>query len=178
MSGPETGVLIVPPLEVQAFAAPLRQRGAPETWAHIPAHITLLYPFAPPRTVDRALPRLRRALAPVRPFGVTLDRYGRFPKAIFLEPSDPLPLIALHDRLAAAFPEYPVYAGEFGPGLHPHLTLLHSEDGSALEQTDLPPAPSFTFVVDRVAVYAGATPVPGFAAPFIPLSVVRLGPLR
>jgi len=171
----ETGVLIVPPLEVQAFAAPLRQRGNPASWAHVPAHITLLYPFAPPDLVDRSLPRLRRALATVRPFSVTLDRYGRFPTAVFLEPADPRPLIDLYARLATAFPEYPAYAGEFGPGLHPHLTLAHSEDGSGLLDLALPHAPSFTFTVDRLVVYAGSADL---AVPFIPLAVARLGRAR
>jgi 2'-5' RNA ligase len=168
----ETAVLIVPPFEVQAFAASLRPRDPPGRWSHVPAHITLLYPFAPPEDTDRSLPRLRRALAPVRPFAVTLDRYGRFPTAIFLEPADPRPLIDLYGHLAAAFPEYPAYGGEFGPGLHPHLTLAHSEDGLGLHELALRPAPSFTFRVDRLVVYAGA---PDSSAPYVPLAVVGLG---
>ena len=138
----------------------------------MPAHITLLYPFAPPEDTDRSLPRLRRALAPVRPFAVTLDRYGRFPTAVFLEPADPRPLIDLYGHLAAAFPEYPAYGGEFGPGLHPHLTLAHSEDGLGLHELALRPAPSFTFRVDRLVVYAGA---PDSSVPYVPLAVVGLG---
>jgi 2'-5' RNA ligase len=168
----ETAVLIVPPFEVQAFAASLRPRDPPGRWSHVPAHITLLYPFAPPEDTDRSLPRLRRALASVRPFAVTLDRYGRFPTAIFLEPADPRPLIDLYARLAAAFPEYPAYGGEFGPGLHPHLTLAHSEDGIGLHELALRPAPSFTFRVDRLVVYAGA---PDSSAPYVPLAVAGLG---
>ena len=173
MSTPlETAVLIVPPFEVQAFAASLRPRDPPRRWFHVPAHITLLYPFAPPEAIDRSLPRLRRALAPIRPFAVTLDRYGRFPTAIFLEPADPRPLVDLYEHLAAAFPEYPAYGGEFGHGLHPHLTLAHSEDGLGLHELALRPAPSFTFLVDRLVVYAGA---PDASAPYVPLAVARLG---
>jgi len=173
MSTPlETAVLIVPPFEVQAFAAALRPRDPPRRWSHVPAHITLLYPFAPPEDTDRSLPRLRRALAPVRPFDVTLDRYGRFPTAVFLEPADPGPLIDLYGHLAAAFPEYPAYGGEFGRGLHPHLTLAHSEDGIGLHELASRPAPSFTFRVDRLVVYAGA---PYTSVPYVPLAVARLG---
>ncbi|MBM3120921.1 MAG: 2'-5' RNA ligase family protein [Chloroflexi bacterium] len=168
----ETAVLIVPPFEVQAFAAALRPRDPPSRWTHVPAHITLLYPFAPPQAIDESLPRLRRALGRVRPFPVTLDRYGRFPTAVFLEPADPRPLVDLYGHLAAAFPEYPAYGGEFGPGLHPHLTLAHSEDGLGLHELALRPAPSFTFLVDRLAVYAGA---PDASVPYVPLAVAHLG---
>jgi 2'-5' RNA ligase len=132
----------------------------------------MLYPFAPPESLDAALPRMSRALAPVRPFPVTLDRYGRFPTAVFLEPADPRPLIDLYARLSAAFPESPAYGGEFGPGLHPHLTLVHAEEGVDLAGPVLPAAPSFTFLVDRLVVYAGA---PEANVPYVPLAVVRLG---
>lgn len=168
----ETAVLIVPPFEVQAFAAPLRRKSMPDRWMHVPAHLTLLYPFAPPAEVDGALPRLRQALSSLPPFDVTLDRYGRFPTAIVLEPADAQPLLNLHRRLAAAFPEYPIYGGEFGHELRPHLTLAHSEDGSGLHDLILPPAPAFTFRVDRLFVYAGD---PQAAVPFVPLTVVSLG---
>lgn len=171
----ETAVLILPSFEVQAFAAPLRRKAMPDRWMHVPAHLTLLYPFAPPGEVDGALPRLRDAMASVAPFDVTLDRYGRFPTALVLEPSDPRPLLDLHRRLAAAFPEFPIYGGEFGHELRPHLTLAHSEDGAGLNDLVLPPAPAFTFRVDRLWVYAGD---PQAAVPFVPLAIAPFGPER
>ena len=167
----ETAVLILPPHEVQRFAAPIRQALMPERWMQVPAHLTLLYPFAPPGELDLVMPRLRQALQDVRPFDVTLDHYGRFPNAVFLEPADPAPLLDLHRRLAAAFPEYPVYRGEFGPAIRPHVTLAYSEDGSTLLEPVLPPAPSFTFRVDRLFVYAGD---PQASVPYTPLAVAHL----
>ncbi len=137
-----------------------------------PAHLTLLYPFVPPDEVGQAMPRLRRALAAAKPFDVTLDRYGRFPNAVFLEPAEAQALIDLHRRLAAAFPEYPVYGGEFGHAFRPHLTLAHSEDDAGPPDPVLPPAPSFTFRVDQVFVLVGD---PEAAVPYVPLAAARLG---
>jgi 2'-5' RNA ligase len=168
----ETAVLIIPPSEVQRFAAPIRRQAMPGCWMQVPAHLTLLYPFAPPDEVDQAMPRLRQALAAVEPFDVTLNRYGRFPAAAFLEPAEPQPLLDLHHRLAAAFPEYPIYGGEFGPALRPHLTLAQSDDESGLSDLALPAAPAFTFRVDRLFVYAGD---PQAAVPYVPLAVAVLG---
>ncbi len=171
----ETAVLIVPPFEVQAFAAPLRRKAMPDHWMHVPAHLTLLYPFAPLADVDDMLPRLRQALSSLSPFSVTLDRYGRFPTALVLEPADPQPLFDLHRLLAATFPEYPIYGGEFGHELRPHLTLAHSEDGTVLDDLVLPPAPVLTFRVDRLWVYAGDSKA---AVPFVPLAIAGFGPAR
>jgi 2'-5' RNA ligase len=168
----ETAVLIIPPHEVQCFAAPLRRQAMPERRMQVPAHITLLYPFAPPAAINAALPRLRRVLAEGEPLDVTLDRYGRFPNAIFLEPAKPQSLLDLHDRLALAFPEYPIYSGEFGHTFRPHLSLASSDDTSKPLELALPPVPSFTFRVDRVFVFAGD---PQAAVPYLPLAVVPLG---
>jgi 2'-5' RNA ligase len=168
----ETAVLIIPPFEVQRFAAPIRQQAMPDRWMQVPAHITLLYPFALPAEVDQTMPRLHQALEAVSPFDVTLDRYGRFPTAVFLEPTEAQSLRALHGRLAAAFPEYPVYGGEFGRAFRPHLTLAQSEDESSPPDLVLPPVPSFTFRVDRLFVYAGD---PQAAVPYVPLTVASLG---
>ena len=168
----ETAVLIIPPFEVQRFAAPIRREAMPEHWMQAPAHLTLLYPFVPPDEVSQAMPRLRQALSAAAPFDVTLDRYGRFPTAVFLEPSEPQPLLDLHRHLAAAFPEYPIYGGEFGHAFRPHLTLAHSEDESSPPDPILPPAPSFTFRVDRVFVFVGD---PEAAVPYVPLAAALLG---
>jgi 2'-5' RNA ligase len=167
----QSAVLIVPPHSVQAFAAPLRRRFQPDTWMHIPAHITLLVPFAPPERLDDAVHRLEGALAKAPPFRVTLDHYGRFPKATFLEPREPQPILDLYRRLAAAFPEYPVYEGEYGRDLSPHLTLARFETESDVRAFTMPPAPTLTFTVDRLTVYTGSPDEP---IPFVPQAVLPL----
>jgi 2'-5' RNA ligase len=170
--GLQTAVVIVPPYEIQAFAVPLRQRYQPRTWIHIPAHITLLFPFVPPEEIDVATRRLVTAAREARPFPVALDHYGRFERAVFLEPADPAPLSLLHQRLAAAFPDFPVYAGEHGTELHPHLTIAELDDTVQAADLSLPAPPEMTFLVDRLFVYLGD---PEVSVPFVPRSMVFLG---
>jgi len=167
----QSAILIVPPNPVQAFAAPLRRRFQNDTWMQIPAHITLLVPFAPPSRLDEAIPRLEGALADEAPFSVTLDHYGRFPTAIFLEPRDAQAILGLYRRLAAVFPEYPIYEGAYGRDLVPHLTLARFEADSDIQRITLPSAPELTFAVDRLAVYTGSPEEP---TPFVPQAVLPL----
>lgn len=169
----ETALLIVPPKEVQVFSFPIREAyDADALDQNLPAHITLLYPFVPPEEVESAAEKLRTILAEVAPFEVTLDRYGQFDDALFLEPADPEPILALHARLAGAFPDFPAYEGEHGAALHPHLTLARFDDPSQAEAIQLPTAPSFTFLVDKLHIYLGS--IEG-EEPFIPRAVIPLG---
>ncbi len=151
----EQSALVIPsPPDVQLFAARLQSTVGENV---IPAHITLLLPFAPPARLDGALERLADVCRELNPFEITLDRYGCFPTTVFLEPSDPTPILHLFRRLTAAFPEYPPYAGEFGAELRPHLTLVHSDDPAAIQRLVLPPVPSFTFKADHLDVYVGVS---------------------
>ncbi len=78
----------------------------------------------------------------------------------------------LHHRLSQAFPEYPVYGGEHGAELHPHLTLARFEDPEKADHIELPPVPSFSFSVDKIHLYLGSIEDD---TPFIPRAVIPLG---
>jgi 2'-5' RNA ligase len=169
----ETALLILPPREVQVFSYPLREAYDSEAaGSQLPAHITLLYPFVPPDKIEGTIPRLKKLLEDCPPFELTLDRYGRFEETIFLEPSDPKPILRLYEFLAQEFPEFPIYRGEHGPDLHPHLTLARSEDPTVLAAVELPPAPSFTFRVEKLHLYLGSSDP---EIPFVPRAVIQLG---
>lgn len=104
----------------------------------IPPHVTLLYPFyAPPETDVAVLERIRVAVAVSAPWEATfatLESFGE--ETFFLAPSDPEPFIALTRRLQAAFPELPLYEGEFQK-IVPHLTVLKaSRAGTPDEAAD------------------------------------------
>ena len=169
----ETALLIVPPKPVQVFSFPLRERYDTEAFDNsVPAHLTMLYPFVPPDLIESTVVKLKAVCSEVPPFEVTLDRYGQFEGTLFLEPSNPEPILNLYHRLAEAFPEYPVYGGEHGPELHPHLTLAQVESEAEAAKIELPPVPSFTFNVDKLHLYLGSTEDD---TPFIPRAVIPLG---
>ncbi len=145
--------LVVP---VPPGTAPLADAlGGRPAIQRIPPHLTLLYPFAPPRRLEAAISILERVCAEIDPFPITLNRYGRLEKALVLEPEDSEPLLRLFRKLAAAFPQYPPYGGTYGPDLRPHLTLAEYRSADDLERLTLPPAPSLTFTVDRLHIFTG-----------------------
>jgi 2'-5' RNA ligase len=168
----ESALLIVPPRKVQAFAYPLRESYDTASFEHMPAHITLLYPFVPPGEIDQAVQRLTPICAGFPPFELTLDRYGRFSDTLFLEPTNPEAILDLYKLLVAAFPNYPPYEGDHGQELRPHMTLARFDDPAKGDAIELPPTPSFTFVVKQLHIYVGSI---GDEAPFIPRALVPLG---
>lgn len=166
----ESAIVIIPPHDVQAFAAPWRERYARDG---LMAHITLLYPWVPPQEVDDALPHLRDECAHIEPIEVNLNRTSVFPGGVYvLEPSPAAPVLGLIAKLAAAFPDYPPYGGQFGEDIRPHLTLADLQEAEDAPELDLPPVPDFHFKVDRVHVLIGSHPP---VAPWIPHWVVPLG---
>jgi 2'-5' RNA ligase len=168
----QTSLLILPPPQVQAFAAPLRERYSPVSFVQGPAHLTLFYPFVAPKDVDRSVKRLFELCEVVDPFEVTLDRYNSFETAQLLVPSDPEPIISLHKYLFSEFPEFPPYEGTFGVNLVPHLTLATFESQDEADNIQLPPPPKFTFMIRNLYLYLGPSDE---RIPWIPIAIIPLG---
>jgi 2'-5' RNA ligase len=167
----QTALLIVPPVEVQIFAAPLREKYAGESFIQGPAHITLFFPFVEAEKVTYAKERIIALCSTLNPFNLTLDHYGRFETAHFLALKDETPLLSLHQALFNEFPDYPPYEGKYGPDLTPHLTLASQENQMEADAVILPPVPSFTFTVDSLHLYLG--PAEG-RIPWIPVALIPL----
>ena len=90
----------------------------------VPAHVTILFPFAPPGRLGAAeLIRLGELFAVVPAFDVRLDHTEWFGTSVlWLGPEDPAPFRELTARVFAAFPDYPPYEGRFEDAV-PHLTI-------------------------------------------------------
>jgi 2'-5' RNA ligase len=168
----QTALLIVPPPDVQAFAAPLRKKYAPDVNMQGPAHITLFFPFVSPEEIPSSMKILNSLCSRVPPFQLKLDRYGHFEATQYLAPADPEPILSLHRLLSTAFPDCLPYEGQHGTELVPHLTLTHYENPTDVEKIILPPTPSFTFMVDRLHLYVGP---PEGNIPLIPVAIIPLG---
>ena len=160
----ESALIIVPPKPVQAFSYALREEYDPDSFAKVPAHFTIFYPFVAAEQSDETAEVLGPICAKHPAFDVTLEKYGQFEDVVFLEPSDPEPLIALYKSLAEAYPDY---ARE---DFHPHLTLGRAKDPS---QIPMPDPPSFTFSVDSIRIYVGSPE--DQVAPYIPRLTIPLG---
>ena len=160
----ESALLIIPPKPVQAFAYSLREEYDPDSFAKVPAHFTIFYPFVSADQSDEAAEVLGPICAKHSAFEVALERYGQFEDVVFLEPTDPAPLIELYESITEAYPEY---ARE---DYHPHLTLGRAKDPSTIP---LPDTPSFTFPVDSIRIYVGSPE--DLTAPYIPRLTIPLG---
>lgn len=90
----------------------------------IPAHATLLYPFAEPASIDG---KVRGHVAAVvgrhRAWRLTLAGLGRWPDALYATVEPDAPLRGLQADLAAAFPSLPLY-GDTGIRFEPHVTVV------------------------------------------------------
>jgi 2'-5' RNA ligase len=97
--------------------------------AGMPAHITLLYPFAPAAAVE--LKVVRGVAVGVEPFAFSLAAVREWPGGVvYLEPEPSEPFVELTNRLVERFPAYPPYGGVHDAVI-PHLTVVHTEDGAA-----------------------------------------------
>ena len=87
----------------------------------VPAHITILFPFAPSETIDEST--IADLFARFRPFDFVLDSVERFDDSVvWLHPSPSAPFEDLIAAVWQRWPEYPPYEGEHDEPI-PHLTV-------------------------------------------------------
>jgi len=81
----------------------------------VPAHVTVLYPFAPPGDVDSDLrEQLQAAVGAVSAFDCTFADTGWFGSdVLWLAPSPAQPFRDLTKSVWTAFPNYPPYGGAY-----------------------------------------------------------------
>ena len=127
---PETALVIVVP-EAELLVSDWRAQYDWSAQRGVPAHITLLYPFAPTEKIDDdLLRRLRELFGSQAPITFELPHVARFPEVAWLAPEPSEPFNALIDLIAARFPEFPPYGGVHDEVI-PHLTV--AEGGTELQ---------------------------------------------
>ena len=105
---PETALVLVVSLPPALDA--LRLRSIEDASAGVPAHVTLLYPFAEEAQLDAGTLGLVAAIAARHPvLRLTLGEGRRFPDTLYASVEPDAPLRALQNELAAAFPTLPLY---------------------------------------------------------------------
>jgi 2'-5' RNA ligase len=109
----------------------LRMRSIRDAPDGVPAHITLLYPFADESQIDATVRAVvERIVARHRVGILTLGERRLFPDTIYASVEPDAPLRALQAELAGAFPELPLYGGAHA--FEPHVSIVEgpSVDGS------------------------------------------------
>jgi 2'-5' RNA ligase len=122
----ETALVVLFP-ELEPLIGGWRRRHTGDGARGMPAHVTLVIPFADSSQVDGLLDRLSQLLASFAPFETALAETARFPGLLYLDPEPRQPFIEITEALAEAFPEYPPYGGEFDEVV-PHVTVAQADD--------------------------------------------------
>lgn len=130
----ESGIILPVP-EAEAAVGQLRRLHDPQAGYGVPAHITLLYPFAPPSRVNETLGALQEVLCLVPVFEFALVEVRRFPATAYLHPDPSAPLVRIIERLVHHWPEFPSYGGAF-PLVIPHLTVVDRVANDVLDAVD------------------------------------------
>lgn len=119
--------------EAERHIARYRERYDPSARRNVPAHVTILYPFMPPASVDAAvLAELAAIATSVRCFEFRLTETRRFPVSLYLAPQPEDSFAALTAAVFRAFPEYPPFAGKFSTVV-PHVTVAHADEARLCE---------------------------------------------
>jgi 2'-5' RNA ligase len=121
---PRRTALIVAVPEAEPFVGALRHAHDPSAALGAPAHITILFPFASPQSVDEVT--VGELIGTHEAFDYRLTGVAVFADgATYLTPEPAEPFIALTNAVAARWPEHPPYGGAFETVI-PHLTVSTS----------------------------------------------------
>ena len=130
---PETALVLVVALPPALEA--LRLGSIEDAAAGVPAHVTLLYPFAEERQLTDDVLAVVAAIAARHPaMRLILGEGRRFPDTLYASVEPDGPLRSLQAELAAAFPTLPLYGDAFP--FEPHVSVVEgpaASDPLALE---------------------------------------------
>lgn len=131
---------IVAPVRLPAALEAMRRACVAHARLGVPPHVTLLFPFVPPSSIDLAvIDRAAAAIGRAPAFDVEFREVTHWDdgpgseRVVWLPPEPAAPFLALTDALVRAFPGYLPYGGIHDEVI-PHLTLANEDvDVSATE---------------------------------------------
>jgi 2'-5' RNA ligase len=158
MEKEESSALVIPVPDVEPLVKRWRETLDPGCILGVPAHITVLFPFASPNDIDaEVVSTLERFFSEFDPMELVFDSVGWFGDTVaFLGPNPDTVLRRITRGLVRLFPTYPPYGGKHGEPT-PHLTIGDGAPRNLLEEAARTVAlhlPCRAFV-DRVWLMAG-----------------------
>lgn len=122
-----TGLILAVP-GLTASVQDWRRAVLPGARLDVPPHLTVLYPWVRREPVEEDHRRVVDATRELRSFVLTFRDVGTFPGFVWLRPEPSESVRAVHRAIAAAFADFPPYAGEHADVV-PHLTVATCEPG-------------------------------------------------
>jgi 2'-5' RNA ligase len=132
MAEPTQTAVIVPVEAADAVVAKHRRHlDVAASWG-VAAHVTVVYPFVPPTSLNESvISRLTAVFAVARPFECMFKKCCWFgEEVLWLAPDPDLEFRDLTAAVVKEFPQYPPYGRVFD-GVVPHLTIGESRRGTA-----------------------------------------------
>lgn len=132
---PDVSALYVAIHDAEPIVGELRRRWDPAGQA-VAAHVTVLFPFLAPASIDAAVDAsLEKVVGAVPAFDVRFARVGRFPNVVWLAPDPVSPFARLTDMVAERWPDHPPYGGRFEQVVH-HLTVADGAPPRVLDDLE------------------------------------------
>lgn len=154
-----------------------REQHDPAAQEGMPAHVTILWPFVMPSRLSTSIvERLAEVVSEEPAFSVSFPDLRWFgDDVLYLAPDPAKPFVRLTKAVAAAFPEFPPYGGDYSDVV-PHLTVGHSSTRGLLRQaaTAIERAPTITTTVAALHICERR----GTASSWRMVQRLPLGPLR
>jgi hypothetical protein len=132
--------IVLPVPEAESLVGDLRKLHDPQARYGVPAHITLLYPFAHPSKVGETRGLLRQLFGFVPVFEFSLVGVRRFPLTAYLHPEPSAAFVRLTELLVSQSSEFPPYGGSFSTMI-PHLTIADQATLDTLDRVDASVSP-------------------------------------
>jgi 2'-5' RNA ligase len=130
---PESALAVLVP-ETEGLVGAFRELHDPSAAVGIPAHITVLYPFKPPREITTAtIESLEEIFSEVNQFDVCFGEWRTLRQVLCLAPVPDEPLRRMTEKVYARFPETPPYEGQFAE-IIPHLTVAQDDNPDRLRE--------------------------------------------
>jgi len=132
---PTHSAVIVAVPEAEETVGAWRAQLDPSAGWGVPAHVTVLFPFLPPASIDaEVLACLAQAVRTVPSFDAGFARVEWFDdRVVWLAPEPALPFRELTAAACGSFPGLLPYGGAYGEPV-PHLTVAQSDDAAGLRQ--------------------------------------------
>jgi 2'-5' RNA ligase len=125
-------VILIP--EAEVLVKSFRNRYDPQAALGVSAHVTVLYPFKPPRELTaEVIQTLEEVFVKFPGFSASFAETRRFPGVLYLSPEPVETFRQLTDIITKRFPETPPYGGLFTDVI-PHLTVAQVSDPQKLEE--------------------------------------------
>jgi 2'-5' RNA ligase len=119
---PSEASALVIRVELPPALAALRLRSDENAADGVPAHVTLLYPFAEPAAIDDGvIETVTSIVARHAAWSMELGERRRWPETLYVSVEPEAPVRSLQADLADAFPTQPLYGGAYE--FTPHVTI-------------------------------------------------------